>query len=131
MCVLYMTLHFNLLTSHRQNNHTAPFLPVVLLLEFLCSLTVTSLCFDSEGSIQLDCLGGIQDKITVCATDDSYQKARENMAQAEEESRSRSAIVIKPGGRYLGEKMFYVGSCHDGNEMHCKPSSKLALRGRN
>uniref|UniRef100_A0A4W4FN97 RNA polymerase II elongation factor ELL N-terminal domain-containing protein n=1 Tax=Electrophorus electricus TaxID=8005 RepID=A0A4W4FN97_ELEEL len=31
----------------------------------------------SEGSIQLDCLGGIQDKITVCATDDSYQKARQ------------------------------------------------------
>uniref|UniRef100_A0A3P8V0A3 Elongation factor RNA polymerase II n=1 Tax=Cynoglossus semilaevis TaxID=244447 RepID=A0A3P8V0A3_CYNSE len=59
----------------------------------------------SEGSIQLDCLGGIQDKITVCATDDSYQKARENMAQAEEESRSRSAIVIKPGGRYLGKKV--------------------------
>uniref|UniRef100_A0A3Q0S8W0 Elongation factor RNA polymerase II n=1 Tax=Amphilophus citrinellus TaxID=61819 RepID=A0A3Q0S8W0_AMPCI len=29
----------------------------------------------SEGSIQLDCLGGIQDKITVCATDDSYQKS--------------------------------------------------------
>ncbi|XP_069006354.1 RNA polymerase II elongation factor ELL [Embiotoca jacksoni] len=58
-----------------------------------------------EGSIQLDCLGGIQDKITVCATDDSYQKARENMAQVEEETRSRSAIVIKPGGRYVGKKV--------------------------
>ncbi len=56
----------------------------------------------SEGSIQLDCLGGIQDKITVCATDDSYQKARQSMAQAEEETRSRGAIVIKPGGRYVG-----------------------------
>uniref|UniRef100_A0A3Q0SD04 Elongation factor RNA polymerase II n=1 Tax=Amphilophus citrinellus TaxID=61819 RepID=A0A3Q0SD04_AMPCI len=55
----------------------------------------------TEGSIQLDCLGGIQDKITVCATDDSYQKARESMAQVEEETRSRSAIVIKPGGRYV------------------------------
>lgn len=60
--------------------------------------------FGSEGSVQLDCLGGIQDKITVCATDDSYQKARESMAQVEEETRSRSAIVIKPGGRYVGEK---------------------------
>nr|XP_019936359.1 PREDICTED: RNA polymerase II elongation factor ELL [Paralichthys olivaceus] len=59
----------------------------------------------SEGSIQLDCLGCIQDKITVCATDDSYQKARENMAQVEEETRSRSAIVIKPGGRYVGKKV--------------------------
>lgn len=26
------------------------------------------------------------------------------MAQAEEETRSRSAIVIKPGGRYVGKK---------------------------
>uniref|UniRef100_A0A8C8HQY1 OCEL domain-containing protein n=1 Tax=Oncorhynchus tshawytscha TaxID=74940 RepID=A0A8C8HQY1_ONCTS len=59
----------------------------------------------SEGSIQLDCLGGIQDKITVCATDDSYQKARQSMAQAEEETRSRGAIVIKPGGRYVGKKV--------------------------
>lgn len=38
----------------------------------------------------------------MCATDDSYQKARQSMAQAEEETRSRGAIVIKPGGRYLG-----------------------------
>lgn len=59
--------------------------------------------FLSEGSIQLDCLGGIQDKITVCATDDSYQKAKQSMAQAEEETRSRAAIVIKPGGRYVGK----------------------------
>lgn len=63
-----------------------------------------SFYFGSEGSVQLDCLGGIQDKITVCATDDSYQKARESMAQVEEETRSRSAIVIKPGGRFVGER---------------------------
>ncbi|XP_004646913.1 RNA polymerase II elongation factor ELL [Octodon degus] len=59
----------------------------------------------SRGDIHLDCLGSIQDKVTVCATDDSYQKARESMAQAEEETRSRGAIVIKPGGRYLGKKV--------------------------
>lgn len=58
----------------------------------------------SHGDVHLDCLGSIQDKITVCATDDSYQKARQSMAQAEEETRSRGAIVIKPGGRYLGEE---------------------------
>lgn len=40
----------------------------------------------------------------MCATDDSYQKARQSMAQAEEETRSRSAIVIKPGGRYVGKQ---------------------------
>ncbi|XP_069505385.1 RNA polymerase II elongation factor ELL isoform X2 [Ambystoma mexicanum] len=59
----------------------------------------------NNGTIQLDCLGSIQDKITICATDDSYQKARQSMAQAEEETRSRSAIVIKPGGRYVGKKV--------------------------
>ncbi|XP_003465240.1 RNA polymerase II elongation factor ELL isoform X2 [Cavia porcellus] len=59
----------------------------------------------SRGDVHLDCLGSIQDKVTVCATDDSYQKARESMAQAEEETRSRGAIVIKPGGRYLGKKV--------------------------
>lgn len=58
-------------------------------------------------------MGGIQDKITVCATDDSYQKARESMAQVEEETRSRSAIVIKPGGRYVGEETW----CRPG-DMH-------------
>uniref|UniRef100_A0A8C0X647 OCEL domain-containing protein n=1 Tax=Castor canadensis TaxID=51338 RepID=A0A8C0X647_CASCN len=62
-------------------------------------------CVSSHGHVHLDCLGSIQDKVTVCATDDSYQKARQSMAQAEEETRSRSAIVIKAGGRYLGKKV--------------------------
>lgn len=44
----------------------------------------------------------IQKKMTVNATDDSYDKARQSMAQAEEETRSRGAIVIKHGGRYQG-----------------------------
>ncbi|XP_028907081.1 RNA polymerase II elongation factor ELL isoform X2 [Ornithorhynchus anatinus] len=59
----------------------------------------------STGNNHLDFMGSIQDKITVCATDDSYQKARQSMAQAEEETRSRSAIVIKPGGRFVGKKV--------------------------
>ncbi|XP_013924387.1 PREDICTED: RNA polymerase II elongation factor ELL [Thamnophis sirtalis] len=57
----------------------------------------------SNGNIQLDCLGSVQDKITVCATDESYQKAKQSMALVEEETRSRGAIVIKPGGRYVGK----------------------------
>lgn len=69
----------------------------------MCVKLLVFLCPAREGSVELDCLGGIQDKITVCATDDSYQKARQSMAQAEEETRSRGAIVIKPGGRYLGK----------------------------
>lgn len=68
--------------------------------------------FCSNGNIHLDCLGSIQDKITVCATDDSYQKARQSMAQAEEETRSRSAIVIKPGGRYVGKQHLGSGCPH-------------------
>ncbi|XP_061593660.1 RNA polymerase II elongation factor ELL [Cololabis saira] len=70
-----------------------------------CSFDCIQQYITSEGSIQLDCLGGIQDKITVRATDDSYQKARENMAQVAEETRSKSVIVIKPGGRYSVKKV--------------------------
>ncbi|KAM6912229.1 RNA polymerase II elongation factor ELL-like [Xenentodon cancila] len=54
---------------------------------------------------ELSCLGVIQKKMTVNATDDSYDKARQSMAQVEEETRSRGAIVIKNGGRYQGKKV--------------------------
>ncbi|XP_065512742.1 RNA polymerase II elongation factor ELL2 [Caloenas nicobarica] len=59
----------------------------------------------SSGASQLSCLGFIQNKITVCATSDSYQTTRERMTQAEEESRNRSAKVIKPGGPFLGKRV--------------------------
>ncbi|XP_075907131.1 RNA polymerase II elongation factor ELL2-like [Nelusetta ayraudi] len=51
----------------------------------------------SSGREQLEGQGVIQDKITVCATDDSYQVTRERMSQVEKDSWSRSAIEIKPG----------------------------------
>uniref|UniRef100_A0A3B4B449 OCEL domain-containing protein n=1 Tax=Periophthalmus magnuspinnatus TaxID=409849 RepID=A0A3B4B449_9GOBI len=51
---------------------------------------------------ELSCLGVIQKKMTVNATEDSYDKAIQSMAQAEEETRSRGAIVIKHGGRFQG-----------------------------
>ncbi|XP_041668866.1 RNA polymerase II elongation factor ELL-like [Cheilinus undulatus] len=54
---------------------------------------------------ELSCLGVIQKKMTVKATDDSYDKARQSMAQVEEETRSRGAIVIKQSGRYQGKKV--------------------------
>ncbi|XP_057692222.1 RNA polymerase II elongation factor ELL2 [Corythoichthys intestinalis] len=50
-----------------------------------------------EGKDQLEGQGSIQDKITVCATDDSYQATRERMSQVEKDIWSRSAIEIKPG----------------------------------
>lgn len=53
---------------------------------------------------ELSCLGVIQKKMTVNATDDSYDKARQSLAQAEEETRSRGAIVIKNGARYQGKE---------------------------
>ncbi|KAM6186800.1 RNA polymerase II elongation factor ELL2 isoform 2-T2 [Sarcoramphus papa] len=59
----------------------------------------------SSGALQLSCLGYIQNKITVCATSDSYLTTRERMTQAEEESRNRSAKVIKPGGPFLGRRV--------------------------
>ncbi|XP_018619413.2 RNA polymerase II elongation factor ELL2 [Scleropages formosus] len=54
----------------------------------------------SDGREQLECQGSIQDKITVCATDDSYQMTRERMSQVEKDILSRSAIEIKPGPTY-------------------------------
>ncbi|XP_063820114.1 RNA polymerase II elongation factor ELL2 isoform X2 [Pseudophryne corroboree] len=59
----------------------------------------------STGLSKLNCLGVIQDKITVCATNDSYQLTRDRMTQAEEETRSRSTKVIKPGGPFLGKRV--------------------------
>ncbi|NWX16507.1 ELL2 factor, partial [Aegotheles bennettii] len=59
----------------------------------------------SSGASQLSSLGLIENKITVCATSDSYQTTRERMTQAEQESRNRSAKVIKPGGPFLGKRL--------------------------
>ncbi|MEQ2160822.1 hypothetical protein GOODEAATRI_003335 [Goodea atripinnis] len=50
-----------------------------------------------EGRDHLESQGSIQDKITVCATDDSYQTTRERMSQVEKDIWSRTAIEIKPG----------------------------------
>ncbi|XP_048025665.1 RNA polymerase II elongation factor ELL [Megalobrama amblycephala] len=50
-----------------------------------------------DGREHLEGQGSIQDKITVCATDDSYQMTRERMSQVEKDIWSRSAIEIKPG----------------------------------
>ncbi|KAM4625415.1 RNA polymerase II elongation factor ELL-like isoform 2-T2 [Polymixia lowei] len=54
---------------------------------------------------QFSCVETIQRKMTINATDDSYHKARQSMAQAEEETRSRGAIVIKQGGRFQGKRV--------------------------
>lgn len=68
-----------------------------------CYFFFPSSSFSSVSAAEeLSCLGMIQKKMTVNATDDSYDKARQSMAQAEEETRSRGAIVIKHGGRYQG-----------------------------
>ncbi|XP_053504483.1 RNA polymerase II elongation factor ELL2 isoform X3 [Ictalurus furcatus] len=59
----------------------------------------------SSGVPHLSSLGAIQDKITVCATNDSYQVTRERMTQAEEDTRKRGTKVIKPGGQFRGAKV--------------------------
>ena len=87
-----------LLTS----SHTCLSLHSAVLLLVNKIIRLCALC--SDGAVELDCLGGIQDKLTVNATDDSYQKARQNMAQAEEETRRRGAIVIKQRGRYISKR---------------------------
>ncbi|XP_062410574.1 RNA polymerase II elongation factor ELL2 isoform X2 [Sardina pilchardus] len=57
----------------------------------------------SAGTPHLASLGTIQDKITVCATSESYQVTRERMTQVEEDSRKKSTKVIKPGGQFRGK----------------------------
>ncbi|XP_030623105.1 RNA polymerase II elongation factor ELL2 [Chanos chanos] len=59
----------------------------------------------SSGVPHLASLGTVQDKITVCATSDSYQVTRERMTQAEEDTRKRGTKVIKPGGQFRGKKV--------------------------
>uniref|UniRef100_A0A3B3TGW7 Mediator of RNA polymerase II transcription subunit 19 n=2 Tax=Poecilia latipinna TaxID=48699 RepID=A0A3B3TGW7_9TELE len=61
----------------------------------------------SDGREQLEGQGSIQDKITVCATDDSYQMTRERMSQMEKDSWSRSAIEIKPGATQPSKSVKY------------------------
>lgn len=74
-----------------------------------CALYYLCFCFVfSDGREQLEGQGIIQDKITVCATDDSYQMTRERMSQAEKDSWSRSAIEIKPGATHPSKKRLKV-----------------------
>lgn len=61
---------------------------------------ISLLLFFSDGKEQLEGQGVIQDKITVCATDESYQMTRERMSRVEKDSWSRSAIEIKPGATH-------------------------------
>ncbi|XP_041638540.1 RNA polymerase II elongation factor ELL2 isoform X2 [Cheilinus undulatus] len=59
----------------------------------------------SSGASHLALLATVQDKVTVCATNDSYQVTRERMAQAVEDTRERGTKVIKPGGQYRGKQV--------------------------
>lgn len=69
----------------------------VLVQQRVLQRTVMTVSLCSDGREQLDGQGVIQDKITVCATEDSYQVTRERVSQVEKDSWSRSAIEIKPG----------------------------------
>nr|XP_057945072.1 RNA polymerase II elongation factor ELL2-like [Doryrhamphus excisus] len=80
--------------------------------------------FSSDGREQLEGQGVIQDKITVCATEDSYQMTRERMSQVEKDSWSRSAIEIKPGASHPSKSIKFqkrppLLSASDGG--FCKP----------
>ncbi|XP_062253834.1 RNA polymerase II elongation factor ELL2 [Platichthys flesus] len=59
----------------------------------------------SSGASHLALLATVQDKVTVCATNDSYQVTRERMTQAVEDTRERGTKVIKPGGQFIGKRV--------------------------
>lgn len=56
----------------------------------------------SSGVPNLSSLGTIQDKMTVCATNDSYQVTKERVTKAEEDKGKNSTKFIKPGGPFRG-----------------------------
>ena len=88
-----------------------PLLSYHTLLEGNLSLPPSSLSrslfVSSSGASHLAMLATVQDKVTVCATNDSYQVTRERMTQAAEDTRERGTKVIKPGGQYRGKAPFY------------------------
>lgn len=59
----------------------------------------------SNGKDKLHSLGSIQERITVHASDDTYNTARQSMAQAKEDDKNRSAIVLKLDGSYEDNKV--------------------------
>uniref|UniRef100_H3CJU7 Si:ch211-13k12.2 n=1 Tax=Tetraodon nigroviridis TaxID=99883 RepID=H3CJU7_TETNG len=81
-----------------------------------------------EGRDRLEGQGSIQDKITVCATDDSYQTTRERMSQVEKDIWSRTAIEIKPGPSKcikVQRKQAVVTGSDSSNKL--SPSNKRSL----
>ncbi|XP_067411497.1 RNA polymerase II elongation factor ELL3 [Emydura macquarii macquarii] len=86
-------------------------------------------CVSRLGQNQLDCVGSIQEKITVCATDDSYRLTRERVSQAEKEAWSRAAIEIEPAAPGHGKRVTVpkrlgvsapLGACSAGGR-RCSP----------
>lgn len=67
-----------------------------------------SLFVSSSGASHLALCATVQDKVTVCATNDSYQVTRDRMTQAAEDTRERGTKVIKLGGRYRGNALTTV-----------------------
>uniref|UniRef100_A0A673IF39 RNA polymerase II elongation factor ELL2-like n=1 Tax=Sinocyclocheilus rhinocerous TaxID=307959 RepID=A0A673IF39_9TELE len=59
----------------------------------------------SSGVPHLSSLGTIQDKITVCATNDSYQVTKERVTKAEEGKSKNSTKFIRPGGPFRDKKV--------------------------
>ncbi|XP_052443509.1 RNA polymerase II elongation factor ELL2 [Carassius gibelio] len=58
-----------------------------------------------SGVPHLSSLGTIQDKITVCATNDSYQVTKERVAKAEDDKSKSSTKFIRPGGPFRDKKV--------------------------
>uniref|UniRef100_A0A673LHA8 RNA polymerase II elongation factor ELL2-like n=1 Tax=Sinocyclocheilus rhinocerous TaxID=307959 RepID=A0A673LHA8_9TELE len=59
----------------------------------------------SSGVPHLSSLGTIQDKITVCATNDSYQVTKERVTKSEDDKSKNSTKFIRPGGPFRDKKV--------------------------
>lgn len=82
----------------------------------------------SSGASHLALLATVQDKVTVCATNDSYQVTRERMTQAAEDTRERGTKVIKPGGQYRGKVLGTLSLLHlTQSDARLNPDTSIAL----
>lgn len=96
------------------------FLCQKLLILLLFLIFNHSFVLVSSGAPHLSSQGTIQDKITVCATNDSYQVTKVRVTKAEEDKSKNSTKFLKPGGPFRGLifiQCIYI-SCNMHTQMH-------------
>lgn len=93
----------------------------LLLILLLFLIFNHSFVLVSSGVPHLSSQGTIQDKITVCATNDSYQVTKVRVTKAEEDKGKNSTKFIKPGGPFRG--LIFIQCIYISCNMHTQTHS--------